>query len=47
MKVTKSLEVSGMKALKAFASTVYTRWLAGHRRPETTYYIGRGPRMLA
>ncbi len=36
-----------MKVLKAFATTVYARWLAGHRRPETTYYISRGPRILA
>jgi hypothetical protein len=36
-----------MKSLKTLALTVYTRWLAGHRRPETTYYIGRGPRILA
>lgn len=36
-----------MKALKMLASTYYMRWLAGHRRPETTYYITRGPRILA
>jgi len=36
-----------MKVLIALASAVYSRWLAGHHRPETTYYITRGPRMLA
>ena len=36
-----------MKVLKAIAATVYERWLARQHRPETTYYIGRGPRILA
>jgi hypothetical protein len=35
-----------MKVLKAIATSVLNHLLVGHHRPET-YYIGRGPKILA